>query len=700
MIGQLLADRYQIVQSTGSGTYGESYLALDTYRPGYPRCVVKKLQPLSDGPKTPQMIKLLLKTKIKILAKLGRSDYVPAILDFFEAEQDLYIVEEFILGYPLSQEIVPDRPWTEDQVIHLLQGMLDILVFVHGQGVIHQDIQPANIIRRQPVGQFMLTNFSLVREVSTPGVDSHRRFKHCPVLDAPAYKAPEQFQSHPLPSSDIYALGMIAIQALTGLSAAELSGLKRANGSDTREIIWQRQAQVSQALSTVIDRMVRQNFRQRYQEATEVLQDLQQSGAIHKAPAPPAKSSPGNPPAIAVPQVSQKPVPPMPSTLRQPSSMNGLTPPSEDLIEAEPLGFASTPLNDANSSTLSADLSSPPPAPTWRSKLPLILLGSLALLALGGLAYTLRHQTPQEIFASYSLNQGNTKREGKDYEGAIAEFDRAIELNANDSQAYFDRGVAFYEKGNAQRAVEDFTQVLRLDPKNAAAFYYRGETRLKLGDRQGALDDLNQSVQLDPNSARTYQSRGNTHAEMGNEQAAVEDYTRAIQADPNLAPAYLNRCLSHSNLNNQARAIEDCSKAISLKPNYAFAYQNRGLAHRRNEDFQKALEDLNVAIRLIPNDADPYYNRGLARMDMGDRKGAIEDYNTAIRLNPTHTLVYYDRGVARAADGDRTGAIEDFQQAAKLCLDQGRTACYKDAQYQLQKLQKPTPSKPERSSSS
>jgi serine/threonine-protein kinase len=115
------------------------------------------------------------------------------------------------------------------------------------------------------------------------------------------------------------------------------------------------------------------------------------------------------------------------------------------------------------------------------------------------------------------------------------------------------------------------------------------------------------------------------------------------------------------------------------------------LARRRLGDVQGAIEDFNVAIQIDPQDADPYYNRGISRSDLGDKQGAIEDFNQAIARNTNHALVYYDRGLVRATVGDKQGAIKDFQQSAKLCLDQGKLSCYKDAQYQIGRLQQNPP---------
>lgn len=677
MTGKLLADRYRIIQVTASTVSGTTYLASDTYRPGYPHCVLKQLQPLSDRPKTLQMVKLLLQEKIETRKKLGKNHQIPEILDFFEDNQQLYLVEEYVSGHPLSQEILPGHPLSEAQVVQLLQEVLPILVFVHGQGVVHYDIQPANLVRRQTDGQIVLTNFRLLREISTPGIETERRSPRALEMTVSAYSPPEQLQGQPNPSSDLYALGMIGIQALTGASAENLLKLTQLNGS-SGELLWRHKASVRPEVADILDGMVQPDFTQRYQSAAEVLRHLQQVSPPSTAlplSQPPASqatrhssaqksSAPNASTPQVLPQASPQPLAPL--TVVHPQAVETYRDRTSVSIER---------ISPSDRSSLHAKAH----RRTW-------LWAIAVLLILGGVGYFVGSGRSSQIWAHYLLQRGINKSDNEDYAGAIAQYNQVIEVTPNNSEAYYQRGFAHYRAKQEQLALQDLTQAIQLDPNHAKAHFYRGNLRLGLGDRQGALADYNHVTQLDPNFAPAYLNRGNVQADLGDEPAAIIDYSRAIQIDPTLASAYLNRCLTRSNLQDQTGAIEDCTQAISLNPNYAFAYQNRGLAHRRQGDLQRAIEDFNVAIRLSPEDADPYYNRGLARLDLGDRSGAVEDFNIAIQLNPSHALVYYDRGVALAKLGDRQQAIRDFEQSAKLCLEEGRTGCYQDAQYQLKQL--------------
>lgn len=162
MIGQILDGRYHIVQMLGGGAFGQTFLAKDMKRPGYPSCVVKQLRYIGNNPQGLQIARRLFKKEAEALEKLGQHDQIPTLLADLEENQEFYLVQQFIPGHSLIMEIVPGQPWTEEQVINLLKEVLQILVFVHGQGVIHRDIKPANLMRRSGDGKIVLIDFGAV----------------------------------------------------------------------------------------------------------------------------------------------------------------------------------------------------------------------------------------------------------------------------------------------------------------------------------------------------------------------------------------------------------------------------------------------------------------------------------------------------------------------------------------------------------
>ncbi|ARV58472.1 serine/threonine protein kinase [Nostocales cyanobacterium HT-58-2] len=281
MLGKLLDGRYKVVQVLSAGGFGETYIAEDTRRPGNPKCVLKLLKSASSDAYHLQTARRLFNSEAEILEQLGNHDQIPRLLAYFEEDEKFYLMQELIVGHSLSMELRTGQTWTESQVIHMLQDVLRVLEFVHSYGVIHRDIKPDNLIRRDKDGKLVLIDFGAVKQMYSQLATTPSQITATVAIGTPGYMPAEQAQGKPKHNSDIYALGMIAIQALTGMLPNQLQ-----ENQKTGEIIWQTQGQISPRLAMIIQKMVCYHYRDRYQSATEVLQDLQQLAN----PLPPTQS--------------------------------------------------------------------------------------------------------------------------------------------------------------------------------------------------------------------------------------------------------------------------------------------------------------------------------------------------------------------------------------------------------------------------
>ncbi len=325
MMGQLLSGRYKVLRPLGAGGMGQTYVAEDTQRPGNPVCVVKQLKPPTNDPSFLAIAKRLFNKEAETLEQLGHHNQIPQLLAYFEHEQDFFLVQDFVEGHPLSQEL--GQRWPEEQVIQFLEEALTILDFVHSQNVIHRDIKPDNIIRRQKDAKLVLIDFGAVKQVRSQNTVLASQASQSVAVGTPGYMPSEQVSGHPRTSSDLYALGKIGIQALTGLLPIQL--LEDADG----EVIWREQAQVSEGLAAFLSKMVRHYFKMRYQTAGEALEALRQ---LQIAPTevltPPAQPPmpPVNPQAVAPtqPQAPQAiPAAPPPAAAPPPITPPPTTPP-------------------------------------------------------------------------------------------------------------------------------------------------------------------------------------------------------------------------------------------------------------------------------------------------------------------------------------------------------------------------------------
>lgn len=267
--GKILKDRYRITKVLGSGGFGRTYIAEDTQRPGNPQCVVKQLRPASDNPNLVQLAKRLFEREARTLEKLGKHNQIPQLLANFEEDGEFYLIQEFIPGNPLNQELPLGKRLPETKVVNILQEILQILEFVHSQDVIHRDIKPGNIIRRISDGKLVLIDFGAVKISEQMEAEQHSALTVG--IGTKGYMPSEQSEGKPKPNSDIYALGMIGIQGLTGLFPNQIRDKEDVK---TGEIAWKEWARVSQPLAEVLSKMVLYDYRKRYQTVTEVLEDL------------------------------------------------------------------------------------------------------------------------------------------------------------------------------------------------------------------------------------------------------------------------------------------------------------------------------------------------------------------------------------------------------------------------------------------
>ncbi|MDB9517630.1 bifunctional serine/threonine-protein kinase/formylglycine-generating enzyme family protein [Roseofilum reptotaenium CS-1145] len=271
-MGQVLAGHYQIEQELGQGGFGKTFLARDHHLPGHPLCVVKQLQPQLDDPDALKVAKRLFTTEAQILQRLGEHPQIPRLLAFFEQQEEFYLVQEYIQGHELASEIREGQPWQEDRAIAFLRDILTPLDFVHQQGVIHRDLKPSNIIRRSLDNQLVLIDFGAVKQTLSQVHPLTGRTSQTPVsviIGSPNYMPSEQAIGRPKFSSDIYAVGVMAIQALTGKSLPELP-----KDPETEEILWKQFASVRKEFEEVLGKMVCYHFGDRYSYGAEALEAI------------------------------------------------------------------------------------------------------------------------------------------------------------------------------------------------------------------------------------------------------------------------------------------------------------------------------------------------------------------------------------------------------------------------------------------
>lgn len=266
----LLRDRYRVVKALGQGGFGATFLAKDESLPGEPCCVIKQLRPTTTSAHLLSMARELFEREARTLGKIGNHPQVPMLLAYFEDQAQFYLVQEYISGWTLQQEVRKSGPFSEAGVKQFLSEILPLLQYIHSQQVIHRDIKPANLIRREQDKKLVLIDFGAVKNQVSPTVNNSEQTALTNfAIGTPGFAPPEQMALRPVYASDIYAVGVTCIYLLTGKSPKDLD-----YNPSTGEMMWQKYVHISNHLAEVLKKMLEASVRHRYQAAGDILRAL------------------------------------------------------------------------------------------------------------------------------------------------------------------------------------------------------------------------------------------------------------------------------------------------------------------------------------------------------------------------------------------------------------------------------------------
>ena len=218
------------------------------------------------------MARELFQREAKTLGKIGDHPQVPRLLDYFDTAQEFYLVQEYISGNTLQQEVKQKGPFSEEGVKQFLSEILPMVQYIHGQQVIHRDIKPANLIRREQDKKLVLIDFGAVKDKVNPAfaaASSENTALTSYAVGTPGYAPPEQMAMRPTYASDIYALGITCVYLLSGKSPRDMG-----YNPTTGEVLWRERVQISDHFAEVVKRMLEVSVRHRYQSADDVLRAL------------------------------------------------------------------------------------------------------------------------------------------------------------------------------------------------------------------------------------------------------------------------------------------------------------------------------------------------------------------------------------------------------------------------------------------
>ncbi|NES82543.1 MAG: tetratricopeptide repeat protein [Moorea sp. SIO2B7] len=602
-----LGGRYKIISKLGAGGFGQTFLAQDLHLPGTPQCVIKQLKPQVTDPECLEISKRLFEREAQVLYQLGNHDQIPQLLAHFEENHEFYLAQEFIDGQPLNQEI--SQPWESNRVIGLLQDILQVLVFVHEQRVIHRDIKPPNLIRRRKDGRVVMIDFGAVKQASTQIIDPETGQTKTIAIGSHGYTPKEQFGGNPRFSSDIYAVGMVGIQALTGIHPKFLK-----ENSETGEINWrdrvQVNIQVNSELADILDCMVRYDFRDRYPTAVEALAAVQRLTAAptiamsatvpEETVSVSATSAQTQARSEIIPRWLMKPW--LMITVLAGMGISIAVIGTKTFLVPKPVTQTDN-ISDTVAETSTTTSESKPATPAVVSNTPEITTTS-----------SVQKTIPESDTESAAKSASDPETQPKETQPT------ATELNS--------QGDSLRQAGKYQQALMTYEKAIGLWPRYAnakdsnlaEAHWGRCYSLNSLGRTQEGLAACDQALALKPDYPEALWSKGAAIESQNTPTAitlALTLYEKAIAIKPDFADAWINRGVALHKLGRYREAIEAYNRAIKLNPNSADAWSNKGAALWAKREYDQAIDSMEKALQIQPNHPNAKNLRQQAREKLG-----------------------------------------------------------------------------------
>jgi tetratricopeptide (TPR) repeat protein len=518
----------------------------------------------------------MLRNEADILDRLMRQGKHPGVLQllrtYLSAETPC-LEYEYVDGGDLTGLI---QEWhrtkggpTPQQAAEVILRLAEIVGFVHllEPPIVHRDLKPANIlVQRTAVGEthFKIADFGIggvavgqaIREISRGSRRGWFLTSAVHGTYTPLYASPQQLRGElPDPRDDVYSLGVIWYQLLTG----DLTN-GRPGGSRWRKKLLE-QGMPSE-MAELLECCFEDNPEDRPRDADALaglLRSLESSWNSSNAH----------------------------TELKAASSL------AETLVAC-----AETRLDEGVCAQASADApevirldpeddvayDAPEEANRQKGEFDLAIADATQAIRLD----------PEDAWAYYA--RARAYRQKGEFDLAIADATQAIRLDSHQTWAYFTRARAYRQKGEFDLAIADATQAIRLDPEDASAYRIQAEVYRLKGDFDRAVSDCDEAIRLDPKDASAYATRGAAYSGKGDFDRAIADCDEAIRLDPKDASAYATRGAAYRMKGNYHRAISSLTEALRLAPEpWANARRPSAQSQPGTSQYEWVRDELEVA---------------------------------------------------------------------------------------------------------
>ena len=666
MLQTILNNRYQIIKELGHGGFGTTYLAEDK-QTNSSLCAIKRLN--SDVADL-EIAETLFKREADTLLQLQEIHQVPKFIDYFEESGCSYIVEEYIEGSSLEDLV--SHHWNVANLAIFLWDILSILQLLHNKNIVHRDIKPSNLIQRNKDNKFTIIDFGAVKQI-----EADAELKQGTCIYSQDYSPLEQMQGVPRLNSDIYALGMTAIQLLTKEPPREII-------RDSRDRVLAPESNLAPPwLIDILNKMVRTDFLDRYQSVEEVLKDLGQKNRPQ-----PNKSVTTN---ISKTTASEKE--------KRPQNKN-----SSPVNYFKKIGYLPiiiVPLLITTSEAINP----------WLRPRYYLHQGNNLLdnqQAKESLSKFQRALDLQRNSAAAWKGRGDALFNLRRYSGALEAYTKAIAIEPDNRKAFNNKGKVLFQLGQLPQAIDTYKQAIDLDSENAEAWSGLGLAYMSKQEPDKALESFEKAQTIKPDEPNFWLQKGIVLRALQRPQEANKFYQEALEVynevtDKNSKnPAvWSDRGFVLLQLNRPQDAFASYDRALGIDRDFYEALIGKANVYNLVKNYKQALTLLDRASELRPEDFQVWFNRGNlllqtlnnpaealisfqkattinsnfypAWLGQGFAFNALEQYydakvafNTAIELNSQDPYAWLNLGLALEAIEEFQPAYDAYQKAVEL----------------------------------
>ncbi len=661
-IKQLVGGRYLITNYLGGNEGVETYLANNLRRQYQSPCLIKQIElPHSDDHNKIQLERRFVE-ELSVLERLGYHEQIPQLRDHFEENDEFYLVQEYIQGKSLAQRIAQQNLSTA-QIIQILDSSLSVLQFIHQNRLIHRNIKPSNLIVRELDQQVIVTDFGILHEIKTRSnlvnlVDNRS-------VDRQNYCPPEQVAGRPTISSDLYALGMTIIEALTGTKPVTFPREQKG------KLLWEQNLNLDRRLVKILDKLVQLDLGQRYPSADKVLNELRKINSYDLNHHPPKTKLQDVKTANRQPRSSWPLLVGLLGVICLLGSIEFTFPtvrPIYYLYQGQKL-LPQKPQAAVDRFTQAINLQ----VRSWRAWLGKgDALAAMERYPEALDAYIEATELNPDLGSSWQ-KRGDTLFRLDNFTEAIAAYNQALKLEPESAIIYNHKGQALFQLQQYEAALVMQDAALERDQLNPQFLSDRAKILFQLRKYPEALDLFNQVQAIKPNSLELWQDKFFVLKALNRFQEAEKvrkeinnNYIKITQQRPQDRSAWIAQGDFLAATQMYGKAVVAYDQAIKLMPDNYRGWLGKGEALAQNGQGINALAALDRALQIRPQSYQAWQAKGMIYQQQNNLDQAIANYDQALKINDNIPLLWRDRGIVLNQQGRYTQAIESLTKASEL----------------------------------